>query len=73
MAEKHQRSKSASDAARDDQEPTGTATASGNLLSDAGLRSNMGKGLRAIYMESVREPLPQKMRDILKKIDGGGK
>jgi hypothetical protein len=73
MAEKHKSSKSAPDTARDDEEPIGTGTARKSLLADARLRSNMGKGLRAIYMELVREPLPQKMREILKKIDRGRK
>jgi hypothetical protein len=33
----------------------------------------MGKGLRAEYMELLREPLPQNLIDALKKIDGGRK
>ena len=71
MAEKHQPSKPAPEAAARHPEPSRTRT--GSLFSDARVCSNMGKGLRAVYMDLLRAPLPQKLTDILKKIDGGRK
>ncbi len=41
----------------------------GNVLADALVLSNLGKGLRAIYMDAVREPLPQTFMTLLKRVE----
>jgi hypothetical protein len=73
MARKHQPTKTAPKAGTKGAKPIRTGTAPKSLFSDALLCSNMGKGLRAEYMELLREPLPQNLIDALKKIDGGRK
>jgi Anti-sigma factor NepR len=40
-----------------------------NSLSDAEFLSNIGKGLRAVYRDVVREPLPENMTAVLDRID----
>jgi hypothetical protein len=40
-----------------------------NSLSDAEFLSNVGKGLRAVYMDVLREPLPDNVRVALRRID----
>jgi hypothetical protein len=40
-----------------------------NSLSDAELMANIGKGLRAVYMDVLREPLPDKVAALLRKLD----
>jgi hypothetical protein len=32
------------------------------------LLSNLGKGLRAVYMDAIREPLPRKCAVLLKQV-----
>jgi Anti-sigma factor NepR len=44
-------------------------TGSKNSLSDAELMSNIGKGLRAVYMDVLREPLPDNVMALLRRID----
>lgn len=55
----------------DGSEADRTSTDSANPLSDRRLFANVGKGLRAVYMDTLREPLPQAMKAILKKIGPG--
>lgn len=38
-------------------------------FSDAELIANIGKGLRAVYMDVLRQPLPDKFVALLRKID----
>jgi hypothetical protein len=73
MAEKHQPSKPSPEAAHNDAEPIGLGIASKSVFADAGVFSNIGKGLRAIYMGLVREPLPPEITGTLKKIGSGRK
>ncbi len=40
-----------------------------NSLSDAELMANIGKGLRAVYMDVLREPLPDNVAVLLRKLD----
>jgi hypothetical protein len=47
------------------------SAASKSLFSEASVCSNIGKGLRALYMELLREPLPNEITDTLKKINDG--
>ncbi len=61
--------RTAEDTSTDDAGSLGARTLTKNLLSDHQLRRNMGKGLRALFMEPVREPLPQDMVNALKKLD----
>jgi len=40
-----------------------------NSLSDAEFLANVGKGLRAVYMDALRAPLPDNVRAALRRID----
>ncbi len=56
------------DSVTDDEESMQASGASNSVLSDARLRSNIGKGLRVIFMDSVREPVPPKLAEIAKRL-----
>jgi hypothetical protein len=71
MAENHQSSQPAPEADMHDAEPLRIGTASRSLFSNASVCSNIGKGLRALYMELLREPLPTEITEPLKKIHRG--
>jgi hypothetical protein len=71
MAEKHQAPQPAPDTAAKDAERLRMSAASKSLFSEASVCSNIGKGLRALYMELLREPLPNEITDTLKKINDG--
>ena len=71
MAEKHQAPQPAPNNAANDAEPLRTSATSKSLFSEASVCSNIGKGLRALYMELLREPLPNEITDTLKKINDG--
>ena len=71
MAEKHQPSQPAPEADTHDAEPLRSGATSKSLFSDASVCSNIGKGLRALYMELLREPLPTEITERLKKIHRG--
>jgi hypothetical protein len=73
MAEKHQPSQPAPETATHDAEPLRIGTTGKSLFSDASVCANIGKGLRALYMELLREPLPTEITDPLKKIIRGRK
>jgi hypothetical protein len=71
MAENHQPSQPAPEAASHDAEPLRIGASGRSLFSDASVCSNIGKGLRALYMELLREPLPTEITERLKKIHRG--
>jgi hypothetical protein len=71
MADNHQPSQPAPEADTLDAEPLKIGTARKSLFSDASVCSNLGKGLRALYMELLREPLPTEFTEPLKKIHRG--
>ena len=71
MAEKHQAPQPAPETAAQERAPPRISAAKKSLFSEAAVCSNIGKGLRALYMELLREPLPSQITDPLKKINDG--
>jgi hypothetical protein len=71
QADEHLRPTRKKNIAAEEDQPTARVDAEGQakLFSNSELLSNFGRGLRAIYIDAVREPIPEKFATLLKKID----